>query len=93
MTADENYFLSKSENLVQPIQMELSKNLKTFSQHFAQFLESTLNLKHFERKHDPRSLCIFQINDCEGVVRQMFKFPRFIQPFYGQHPSKGRKHL
>ena len=29
----------------------------------------------------------------KGVVRQMFKFPRFIQPFYGQHPPKGRKHL
>ena len=43
MTADHKYFLRNIENLRQPIQMQLSKNLKTFSHYIAQFQESTSN--------------------------------------------------
>ena len=48
------------------IQTQLSKRLETFSQDFAQFLESTSNFKNFEEKDDPRSLCIFEVSDCES---------------------------
>ena len=41
MAADEKYSLRKSENLPQPIQVQLSEKLKSFSQYFTQFLEST----------------------------------------------------
>ena len=46
LTPDDKYSLSKislskSDCLTQPIQMQLSKNLKTFSQFLATFLEST----------------------------------------------------
>ena len=45
--------------------MEVSKNVKIFSQLFAQFLESTSNFKHFKKRDGPRSLCIFEITVCE----------------------------
>ena len=64
-TPDEKYFLCNGENLPEPIQMQLSKNQKTFSQYFAPFLKSTPNFKHFEKDDDPHSLCIFGTTDCE----------------------------
>ena len=38
------------QNLQLPIQMQLSKKRKGFSQFFVPLLESTLNFKHFEKK-------------------------------------------
>ena len=49
LTADDKNSLRESENLPEPIQMQLSKKLKTVSQHFAQFVQSTSNFKHFEK--------------------------------------------
>ena len=51
------------------IQMLLYQKQKTFSQFFAAFLKSRLNLEQFERKDDPHSFCIFEITDSENVVR------------------------
>ena len=50
LTTDDKYFLCKSENLQQPIQLQISKKQKTFSQFFAPFLKFTLNFKHFEKR-------------------------------------------
>ena len=41
--------------------MQLSKILKTFSEHFAQLVESTSNFKHFEKEDDPPSVCIIEV--------------------------------
>ena len=65
LTADDTYSLFNSENLREPIQMQLYKTLKIFSQHFAQLVESTSNFKHFEKKDDPLSVCIFEVTHCE----------------------------
>ena len=48
LTADGKYSLCNRENLPQPIQMQLSKKQRTFSELFASFLKSTSNFKHFE---------------------------------------------
>ena len=48
-TAYDKYSLPNSYSLSQPIQMQVSKNLKTSSQSLAQFLESISNVKNFER--------------------------------------------
>ena len=61
MTADDKYSLLNSENLRKPFQMQLSKNLNTFSQNFAKFLESTSNFKHLEKSDDPRNRSIFEV--------------------------------
>ena len=46
LTANYEYSRSNMENLLLPIQMQLSEKPKTFSQIFIAFLESTLNFKH-----------------------------------------------
>ena len=61
MTAYDRYSLPNSENLIQPIQMQLSQKQKTFSQSFATFLKTTSNFQHFQKKDDPHSFCVFEI--------------------------------
>ena len=50
LTANYEYSCSDRENLPLPIQLQLSEKLKTFSQFFIAFLESTLNFEYFEKK-------------------------------------------
>ena len=64
MTLDDKYSRSNRENLPLPIQRQLSKKLKTFSQFFIAVLECTLNLEHFE-KNEPRSSSIPEVIDSE----------------------------
>ena len=66
---DETYPVLNGDNLTIPIQMELSKRKKTFSQFFAPFLKSTLNFKYLKLKDDPHKYCISEITDSEYVVR------------------------
>ena len=58
MTVDDKHYLLHRDNLTQPIQMQLSKGQKVFSQFFFAFLKSILNFKHFPEKDDPHSWCI-----------------------------------
>ena len=55
MTADDKYCLPNSEDLPKPIQMDLSKKSKTFSEFFTVFLETTSNFPHVEKEDDPHS--------------------------------------
>ena len=50
LTSNDKYSHSNMENLQLPIKIQLSEKLKMFCQIFIAFLESTLNLKHFENK-------------------------------------------
>ena len=61
-----------------PIQMELSEEGKTFGQFFVQFMESTSNFKHLERKNDLRSQFISEITDLErlGLTVNMLMGPK-----------------
>ena len=88
LNADEKCSLRNSENLSEPIQMQLSKILKTFSQHFAHLVQSTSNFKHFQNKNDPRSVCISKLPFVRGTVTQIFKYHRVIAPSYGQHVKR-----
>ena len=55
LSADGKYPVPDCENLLLPIEMQLSKKEKSFSQFFVPFLQSTSNFKHFERKDDRHS--------------------------------------
>ena len=55
LTADGKYSLRNSKNIPQPIQMQLSKKHKNFSQTFAKFLKFTSNFEHFEIKDGPHT--------------------------------------
>ena len=65
LTADDKYSLRISENLREPIQMQLYKILKTYSQHFVELLQSNSHFKPFENKDVPGSVCIFEVTHCE----------------------------
>ena len=49
MTINKKYPLRNRENLRLPIQMQLSRKQKSFSQFFVAFLESALNFKHYNK--------------------------------------------
>ena len=50
LSADGKYSLLNRDNLTQPIQMQLSRKQKTFSQFFPTFLKSSLKFEHFQKK-------------------------------------------
>ena len=65
LTDDEKYSLLYRENLTQSIQLLLSQKRKSFPQLFSEFLKSTLNFEHFQKKDDPLSRCSSQITVSE----------------------------
>ena len=52
LTPDDKYSVDNTENLTQPIQMQLSKKLEVFSEVFTAFLKNTFNFEHFEKNYD-----------------------------------------
>ena len=50
MAADEKNPVLNKDNLMIPIQTQLSQKQKTFSEFFAPFLKCTINFKYFETK-------------------------------------------
>ena len=65
LSADGKYSLLNRGNLTQPIQMQLSRKQKTFSEFFCAFLKSSLNFEHFQKKDDSHSWGISKITDSE----------------------------
>ena len=57
--------LPNTDNLMQPIHMQLSQKLKTFSGFFPAFSKASLNFKHFQKKDDAHSLFICGATACE----------------------------
>ena len=55
LTARDKYSLRNRDNLMEPIQMQLSEKEKTLSQLFFAVLKSTLKFKHFPKKEDTHS--------------------------------------
>ena len=53
------------DNLMQPIHMQLSQKLKTFSGFFNVFSESMLSFEYFQKKDDANSLFISEGTACE----------------------------
>ena len=47
------------------MQMQLSQKQKTFSEFSSQFLKSSLNFEHFQKKNDSHSSDISEIKDSE----------------------------
>ena len=59
------YSLFNRDNLTQPIEMQLSRKQKTFSEFFCAFLKSSLNFEHFQKKDDSHSWGISKITESE----------------------------
>ena len=54
-TGDDKYSLFHRNNLKEPIQLQLLRKEKTFTQFFSAVLKSRLNFEHFPEKDDPHS--------------------------------------
>ena len=65
MSAVDKCSLPNKDNLMQPIHIQLSQKLKTFSQLFPAFSKSRLNFEHFQKKDEAHSLFISQATACE----------------------------
>ena len=65
MSADDKFSLLNTDNLREPIQMQLSKKQKTFSEFLSAFLKARLNFEQFQKKDDSHSWCISKIADNE----------------------------
>ena len=63
LSADGKYSLLNRDNLTQPIQIQLSRKQKTFSEFFAAFLKSSWNFQHFQKKYDCHSWGISKITE------------------------------
>ena len=50
--------LPSRDNLMQPIHLQLSQKLKSFSEFFPAFSKSKVNFEHFRKKDDAHSLLI-----------------------------------
>ena len=59
------YSLLNRDKLTQPIQMQLSRKQKTFSQFFSSFFKSSLKFENFFKRVDPHCWCISKITDTE----------------------------
>ena len=53
---------------MQPIHLELSQKIKTFSQFFLRFSKSGVDFKHFQKKDAAHSLFICGATACEKRV-------------------------
>ena len=53
--ANGKYSLVNRDNLTQPIQMQLSRKQKAFSEFFSSFLKYNLNFEYFLKKDEPHS--------------------------------------
>ena len=58
MSAVEKCSLPNTNNLMQPIHMELSQKLKSFSGFYLAISKSRLNFEYFQKKDDSHSLFI-----------------------------------
>ena len=65
LSADGKYSLLNTDTLTQPIQMQLSRKQKTFSDIFSAFLKCSLNFEHFLKKDDHHCWCISKITHPE----------------------------
>ena len=67
LSANDKYTVRDYVNFSSPIQMQLPLKPPICSDFFVAFLESTSNLKHFEKKYYRHTFFISEITDCERL--------------------------
>ena len=65
MSAIDKCSLRKTDNLMQPIHMQLSEKLKTFFRFFNIFSKSRLSFEYFQKRDDAHTLFISEATACE----------------------------
>ena len=67
MTANDKYPLQGYENLLTPVQMQLSWKLKPFLDIFVAISETKLDFEDLEKKDDRNTCFISEITDCQKL--------------------------
>ena len=76
LSADGKYSLLNRDSLTQPIQMQLSRKQKTFSEFFSAFLKASLNFNIFKEKKMTLIADIFpKLRTTKSLVRSILKKP------------------
>ena len=65
MSGVDNCSLPNRDNLMQPIHIQLSEKVKTFSRFFNVFSKSRLSFEYFQKKDDSHTLFISEATACE----------------------------
>ena len=65
MSAVDKCSLPNTDNLMQPIHIQLSQKIKAFSELFVAFSKSRLNFELFQKKYEAHSLFISEATACE----------------------------
>ena len=68
-TADVKYSLLNRDNLMRPIEMELSHKQKRFSELFSAVLKSSLSFEHFQKKMTLRANVFPRLRTPKNPVR------------------------
>ena len=76
MSADGKYSLLNRDNLTKPIQLQVSRKQKTFSEFFSSFFKSSFKFEHFQKKGDSHSRGISEITESgkQGKIN-IYKVP------------------
>ena len=91
LSADGKYSLLNRDNLTQPIQMQLSRKQKTFSQFFSAFLKSSLNYEHSKKKNMTLIAEVFpKLRTAKNMVTSMSKKSRCKGSFGMQHDKRAQ---
>ena len=65
MSAVDKCSFRNRDNLMQPINIQLSEKVKKFSRFFNVFSKSRLSFEYFQKKDDSHSLFISEATACE----------------------------
>ena len=91
LSADGKYPVQGCENLQLPIQMQLSKKPKYFSEFFVPFLDSPGNFEHFEKSMMVLANVLPKVQTVNILVRPLSKKHRFRTRFYNEHVKTSLK--
>ena len=85
LSAYGKYSLLNRDNLTQPIQMQLSRKQKTFSEFLSAFLESSLNFNIFKKEMTLIAEVFPKLQNRKNKVRSMSRKSHFKGSFRKQH--------
>ena len=85
MTTNKKYPLRNCENLQLPIQMQLSRKQKSFSEFFVAFQESALNFKHFNKNIMGIANVFLKLQTVQDLVSPLSKKQRSRRHVDSQH--------
>ena len=91
MSGDGKYSLLKRDNSRQPIQMQVSRKQKTFSEFSAALIKSNLNFEHSQKKKMSLIADVFpKVRSPKNLVSSMSKNPRFKGSFGKQQSTRAQ---